>query len=556
MRSSSASIGRAAAAALAALTLIVFAGAAPAQTSLLWSFSGLENVQAIAAVPDIDGDGGVDVVFDTYDYGPSGVDHLFAVRGASSGTGTLLWSARPIGGLTPGGGYGDNCLRLGSDYNGDGEPDLLFATAYGCRTAFALDKETGATLWSYDTYAVYGQNNAGWIYAMDDLGSDLTGDGVSEVVFCSGSYNDRVHCVNGATGAMAWVYYGGDAFMDIRSCQDINGDGTRDVVACLGDDAVPEKVIALSGINGAILWQRQIGNSLWNLAFIDDLTGDGIREVVPSTWGSTLTCINGADGSVVWSVATNGQQRVAALDDVNGDGVADIAVGYNTTSAARCFSGANGALLWSAPFTDWTWAIDRVADVTGDGINDVAVGDFDGKATVLDGVTGQVFWSWLNPTGDKVMTIRGVPDLNGNGVPDIVAGTQMLTNGLGGDVYALEGNLNPTGVETIAAATGLRLSETYPNPSRGAVEWRLAAGMETGGDGSLGRACEVVLELFGVDGRLVRTLDVGAIAPGSSLRLQWDGRDEGGAPVPAGIYHARVREDGRTVAARRMVITR
>ena len=95
---------------------------------------------------------------------------------------------------------------------------------------------TGATLWGYDTYAHYGSNYSGWIYAMDSLGSDLTCDGVPEVVFCSGSYNDRVHCVNGATGLQVWVYYGQDAFFDIRSCPDINGDGIRDVVAALGDN--------------------------------------------------------------------------------------------------------------------------------------------------------------------------------------------------------------------------------------------------------------------------------------------------------------------------------
>ena len=532
-----------------AAALMFLSGGARAQTSLLWSFSGLENVQASVAVPDIDGDGGPDVVFDTYDYGPSGVDHLFAVRGASSGLGTQLWSARPIGGLSPGGGYGDNCLRLGADYNGDGEPDLLFATAYGCRTAFAINKESGATLWSYDTYAVYGQDAAGWIYAMDDLGTDLTGDGVPEVVFCSGSFNDRVHCVNGATGAQVWVYYGGDAFMDIRSCQDINGDGRRDVVVCLGDDAVPEKVIALSGLNGAVLWQRQIGNALWNLTFITDITGDGIREVIPSTWASTLTCINGASGNVVWSIATGGQQRVVTLDDVNGDGVEDVAVGYNTTSVARCFSGQNGTLLWSTPFTDWTWAIDRVADVTGDGINDVAVGDFDGKATVLNGVTGQLFWSWLNPTGDKVMTIRGVPDLNGNGAPDIVAGTQMLTNGLGGDVYALEGNTNPTAVEETALPPGMRLSASFPNPSRGRVQWSLVAGPAPGGE-------ELRLTIHAVDGRCVRDLGGRRLQPGDDLRVSWDGRDDTGIMVPAGVYHARLERDGRALAGRRVVIAR
>ncbi len=89
---------------------------------------------------------------------------------------------------------------------------------------------------------------------MDNLGSDLTGDGVPEIVFCCGSNNDYCYCVNGATGALVWAYYGQDAFFDVRSCQDINDDGIRDVVACLGDNAVAQQVVALYGANGAHLW--------------------------------------------------------------------------------------------------------------------------------------------------------------------------------------------------------------------------------------------------------------------------------------------------------------
>jgi hypothetical protein len=143
----------------------------------------------------------------------------------------MLWSARPIGGASSGGGYGDNCLRLGPDLNGDSFPEILLGAAWGGRTAYSLNGLSGSTLWSFDTYAQYGSTYSGWIYAMDSLGSDLTGDGVPEIVFCSGSSNDRVHCVNGATGALVWPYYGQDAFMDVLSCQDIDEDGIRDVIA-------------------------------------------------------------------------------------------------------------------------------------------------------------------------------------------------------------------------------------------------------------------------------------------------------------------------------------
>jgi outer membrane protein assembly factor BamB len=521
--------------------------AAPAGTALLWSFQAAGSMQSIAAVPDIDGDGRPDIAFEGYENGPTGVDHVFAIRGASSGAGQVIWSARPIGGASSGGGNGDDCLRLGPDLNGDAFPDLLLATAWGGRTAYALNGRTGATLWSYDTYSHYGSNYSGWIYSMDSLGQDLTADGVPEIVFASGSYNDRVHCVNGATGTQIWVYDGGDAFRDIHSLPDIDGDGIRDVVVTLGDDAVTPRVVALSGRTGGLIWQRPIGGSsdfLWNLTFISDITGDGIPEIVPAQWGSTLRCLNGRTGVIVWSVAVNAQQRVVSLDDVNGDGVRDIAIGFDTTSACQVRSGANGALIWTASTSDWTWAIDRIPDCTGDGKNDVVVGDFDGYVYLLDGVTGSIVWSWRNPTGDKIMTIRGVPDLNATGTPDIVAGTQLLYGGTGGKVYALEGNTALASVPPPAGIAGLRLGEAYPNPSGGQVRWSLPA---AGGG-------PIRLDIFGADGRWLRSLGESEGITEGSRTVTWDGRDTRSRLAPAGTYLVKMTAGGGVVVGEGRVV--
>ncbi len=516
-------------------------------TTLLWSFQGNGNLQAIAACPDIDGDSGPDIVFEGYENGPSGVDHVFAIRGNSSGAGQVLWSARPIGGASSGGGWGDNCLRLGPDLNGDGFPEMLLGSAWGGRTAYALNGLTGAAVWGFDTYAYYG-TNSGWIYAMDSLGSDLTGDGVPEIVFGSGSYNDRVHGVNGATGAQVWVYPGGDAFFDLLSCQDINNDGTRDVVAALGDNSpITPRVIALSGANGGVLWQRPVSGTIWNLAFVSDNDGDGVRDLSIAQWGSLVQILSGKTGAILASVASAQQQRVATLDDVNGDGQQDLVFGYNTTSGIKVLNGVTGATIWSGPTSDWCWAVDRIADCTGDGINDVVAGDFDGKVYLFNGVNGNLEWIWLNPTGDKIKTIRGVPDLNGNGAPDVVAGTQLLYSPpTGGDVYALEGNTAPVSVLPPAPVAGWRLGEARPNPFAGDTRWSL----------SVDRPGTARLLLFAPDGRMVRDLGERAVAVGTVEALSWDGRDANGRTLPAGVYHARLFRGGEPVVTRRVVVVR
>ncbi len=522
--------------------------AAQPGTDLLWSFKANGNMQAIAATPDIDGDGGPEVVFEGYGNGPSGVDHVFAIRGRSSGMGEVLWSARPIGGLSSGGGSGDNCLRLGADLNGDGFPEILLGTAWGGRTAYALNGMTGATFWGFDTYVHYGSTYAGWIYAMDGLGSDITADGVPEVVFCSGSSNDRIHCVNGASGSQVWVYYGQDAFFDVRSCQDINGDGVRDVVAALGDNTpISARVIALSGASGGLLWQAPVQSTIWNLIFLNDLNADGIPEIVPAQWGSNLYCINGRTGTVIWNVSAGAQQRVAALDDVNGDGIQDVALGMNVTASCCVRSGANGSVIWTTATSDWTWAIDRVADCTADGINDVVVGDFDGYVYLLNGVDGQIVWRWLNPTGDKIMTIRGMPDLNGNGAPDVAAGSQLLYGGTGGYVYALEGNRDIVSVPAeLPPFAGLRVGEAYPNPSSGPIRW----------SAQTDRTASIHLAIFGPDGRSIRDLGEWFLTPGAALPVIWDGLGSDGSSLPAGVYHARFIQGGRPAADRKLVLIR
>jgi len=539
---------------VAALSLLVMAAACATRASaedravLLWSFQANGNMQCIAAAPDLDGDGGPDVVFEGYENGPSGVDHVFAIRGASVGAGVTIWSARPIGGVSSGGGWGDNCLRMCPDSNGDGLEDVLLGSAWGGRTAFGLNGASGATLWDFDTYndSPPAPPESGWIYAIDALGADLTGDGISEVVFCCGSYNDRLYCVNGATGAHIWNYYGQDAFFDVRSRPDVNGDGVRDVVVSLGDNSpIAPRIMTFSGVNGAVLWTRPVANTAWNLALIDDVTGDGLGEVVPAQLGGNLYCLNGATGAIFWQVAVASQQRVVALDDVNGDGHQDVAVGSYQASNARAYSGLNGALLWTAGTSDWTWAIDRVGDCTGDRVNDVVAGDFDGIVHLINGVTGAVEWSWTNPTADKIKTIRGVGDLNGNGAPDVVAGTQLLYGGTGGDVYALEGNEHAAAVAEAARTKRFMLSPTRPNPSRGPVSWDLW----------ISSAERVRLLVVGPDGRTVRDLGERQ-TNGVGQPLLWDGRDSRGVLAPTGIYYLRLLTGSRTEEERKVVLVR
>lgn len=88
------------------------------------------------------------------------------------------------------------------------------------------------------------------------------------------------------------------------------------------------------------------------------------------------------------------------------------------------------------------------------------------------------------------------------------------------------------------------LSRAAPNPFRTAT----AIGF------SLPKAGDVRLRVYDVAGRLVRTLQSGALAAGRHVRV-WDGRTDAGASASPGVYFSRLESGGR-VQSHRVVMLR
>jgi hypothetical protein len=85
------------------------------------------------------------------------------------------------------------------------------------------------------------------------------------------------------------------------------------------------------------------------------------------------------------------------------------------------------------------------------------------------------------------------------------------------------------------APTALALAAPRPNPARSGARFvfQLPAG-----------AGPVTLELLDLQGRRVRMLASGALAPGRH-DVRWDGTDQSGRSLPGGIYFARLSTGGR-----------
>ena len=109
-------------------------------------------------------------------------------------------------------------------------------------------------------------------------------------------------------------------------------------------------------------------------------------------------------------------------------------------------------------------------------------------------------------------------------------------------------------LEQLEAAAGLEVSDgqpwnfelerNYPNPFNSGTVLPF----------SLSRETEVHLQVFDVLGRPVANLVVGRLQTGRH-RVNWEGLDAGGQPVPSGIYFYRLRS-GNRAESRKMTLVR
>jgi outer membrane protein assembly factor BamB len=432
--------------------------AAAAGGDQLWRFQGIEDIHAMATLPDVDGDGTHDILVETYDAGAAG-DHLYLVSGGQGDPPPVIWSIRPQSGVSDGGGYGDECLETCPDLSGDGFPDVLLGTAWGNRSVHAVDGRTGELLWTFDSYLAPA---SGWVYDVSWI-ADLTGDGLPEVACALGSDANCGYLLSGADGSVIWRFPALDALYRALALPDLDGDGKQDVLFCAGDN--DHNVYCVSGGSpgglGQLIWFHGTGASNQAATAIDDINGDGLAETVVGSWSTSnqVRCLDGDTGALRWSFdngSFNYIMRLVTLSDVNGNGYRDVAIG-SWDRALRVIDGESGTLIWES----WAgtlnggdfWAVDRVDDLTGDGLDEVVAGSFDTKVYLFNGADGDTLWMF--GTGKRLYSVRGTADLSGTGGPDVLAGTQYL--GGGGWAFAIEGGADLTAVPPAASASGRAL---------------------------------------------------------------------------------------------------
>ncbi len=218
-----------------------------------------------------------------------------------------------------------------------------------------------------------------------------------------------------------------------------------------------------------------------SLAAIGDVDGDGVPDlaigipgddVAAASAGSVLL-VSGASRAAICRLthpdaASNDAlgSSLAALGDVTGDGVPDVAAGaprddgaQGDTGAVHVFSGTSCG--WVRTLTDPGGAVSAqlgtsvaaIGDVTGDGVPDIAAGAprddsdvpgepaFTGSVVVFDGATGALLYKATDfhaRSNDQLgISVSALGDVNFDNVPDFAAGAILDDVGSAGDAGAV-----------------------------------------------------------------------------------------------------------------------
>ena len=333
--------------------------------------------------------------------------------------------------------------------------------------------------------------------------------------------------------------------------------------------------VAFDGTNYFVVWEDYRSGSNWDIygarvSVAGVVLNPGGIAISTATGDQELPTV-GFDGTnylVVWTDYRSGSNwdiygaRVSVNGSVlDGSGIAISTATNHQWNPAVGFDGTNYLVVW---------------DDARSGSYDIYGARVSRSGTVLDldGFTGLTFASAVATSSNGCVTLSwqmGVEipaasfmilrseSLDGEFLAvdvSIMRDSQLSFSGtdcsvVPGKTYwyrivlvgpAGEESCGPIQVHVDAVPTAYRAYQSYPNPFNPLCTIRY----------DIARAGRLSLEVFNVDGSVVRTLVDAWREPGVYSEV-WDGKGDDGTPLPSGVYFYRL-ESGDFVATRKMVL--
>ena len=300
--------------------------------TLLWRFDthsfggGGGWVYEVSTVNDLNGDMVPDILAAAGDDGSStGARRVFAISG---GTGQLIWSGAPVATF-----YTVRAIR---DVNGDNIPDVVGGATNGVVAAYS--GINGAALW---TASVTSGSPVFALLPMGNANPEVTS---SEDVFVASAYQG-VYCLDGANGAQIWMTAEPSYVYRLAVGSDITGDGVLEVLYGTTNGWVR----CLDGSTGFVIWDMIAdpfaAENVLCMTAIPDVTGDGVKDIACGTLGDNIVLLDGWDGTRVWHTPgvgpTGAVDAISGMPDIDNSGKWEVLAGHRS-GVVEVIAGSDG----------------------------------------------------------------------------------------------------------------------------------------------------------------------------------------------------------------------
>lgn len=365
---------------------------------------------SIAVVGDTNGDGFDDILIGSETARANGAPSGGTVSLYSGANGSELFHFESMNNNAL---FGHSVCGLG-DVNADGSPDFAIASMNASNgtpfsgSVYVYSGATGLELYRFDGASSF----LGLGSVVSEIG-DLDGDGHDDIMASSEIGNTgsgTIYTWSGATGSLLFSIDGPQSSAmfgaTLATAGDVNGDQVPDIaVGAYTEDGAglssAGAVYIFSGANNAIL--HHLSGTLRHEHFGQSVDGVGDLDM---------------DGCDDFIVGAPGMGPVFDLD----------------FGAATVYSGSNGQVLMhfdgDAPLTQLGSGVAGIEDFDGDGIQDFAIGSAiaspmnlaqAGSVAIYSGASGTLLYTFAGETPyDHLGNVMDSGDINGDGRADLV----------------------------------------------------------------------------------------------------------------------------------------